>query len=74
MKWIWITITGAIIIFGIIYYMNKVAPEPVKGLTVGGEDVEVTKPVDVTPSDSKFEPLDLSQNKGNIFVKEAFIY
>lgn len=71
MKFIWLIIAFAILAFGIIYYMNKVSPNPVQGLTAGGENVEITQPKSVTPSSNSFEPLDLSQSSGNIFVKSA---
>ena len=72
MKSIWIIIAGAILVFGIIYYMNEVAPTPVPGLTANGEEVDVGRPVDTTPSSTTFEPLDLSSNtKKSIFVKSA---
>ncbi|GEM_PF-221580 len=59
MKFIWITVLGAIIVFGIIYKMNQVALTPADGLTASGQKVEMSGS-DNTPSDSKFEPLDLS--------------
>lgn len=71
MKSIWIIIAGALLVFGIIYYMNKVAPEPMPGLTAGGETVDVVPQRNVVPSEKTFEPLDLSLNKKNIFIKSA---
>ncbi|MBP5534304.1 MAG: DsbA family protein [Alphaproteobacteria bacterium] len=72
MKFIWLTILAAIIVFGIIFYMNEVAPTPMPGLTANGQKVDIGAPVNTTPSESAFEPLDLSSNtKKAFFIKSA---
>ena len=68
MKSIWLTLLGALVIFGIIHYMNKVAPTPMPGLTSGGNTV-VSTPSSSSPED-EFEPLDLSLSNG-ILIKSA---
>ncbi len=70
MKFIWFTLLGAIIIFGIIYQMNKVAPTPMPGLTTNNGQV-VGSPASDAPSDSNFEPLDLSENNSGLIIKSA---
>ena len=71
MKSIWLIILGALLVFGIIYGMNGVADKPMPGLTADGEVVDVVKPTESRPSESKFEPLDLSSNNKSIFIKSA---
>ena len=68
MKSIWLTLLGALVLFGIIHYMNKVAPTPMPGLTQNGETV-ISTPSSSSPAD-EFEPLDLSSASG-AFVKTA---
>lgn len=51
-----------------IYYMDKAALDPMEGVTVNGQTVDVVP--SNTPSESKFEPLDLSSNS-SFMVKTA---
>ncbi len=52
MKMIWLILIGGLLVFGFIYHMNKVAPEPMPGLP--GAEQNETSPA---PSADKFEPL-----------------
>lgn len=69
MKSIWLTLLGALVLFGIIHYMNKVAPTPMPGLTSNGKTVVSTPASSSSPAD-EFEPLDLSFSSGGL-VKSA---
>ncbi len=72
MKFIRLTLLGALLVFGIIYQMNKVAPAPMPGLTANDGKTVVGAPVDTTPSEGKFEPLDLSQKEKHSFIGQAY--
>ena len=62
MKAIWLTILGGLLFFGIVYYMNQVAPTPMPGLTANkGETIIFENDTPVSPEDV-YEPLDLSFN------------
>ncbi len=69
MKSIWLILLGALLIFGFIYHMNKVAPTPMAGLTVDGQTVGESE--SSSPSEGTFEPLDLSSNSGFSLIKSA---
>ena len=69
MKQIIILMLAGLLFGTLLFFMNKVALDPVDGPTVDGKTVDVL-PTSTAPSETKFEPLDLSENK-KMFVKQA---
>ena len=70
MKQIIILMIAGVLFGALLFFMNKVALDPVDGPTIKGQTVNIS-PASTTPSETKFEPLDLSENKKS-FVKQAF--
>lgn len=66
MKIIWLIMLGGLLMFGFIYHMNKVAPEPMPGLPGSGQ------PVSSQPSTDSYEPLILNSKTDFSFISKAY--
>ena len=67
MKQILILMLAGVLAGAFIYYMNKASLDPMDGVTVNGQTVGGMP--SSSPSESKFEPLDLSDNTSFVIKK-----